>query len=98
MDMPQDEFAGQGGSYIVDADGKRTRLEEPTAGSSRCLHPDAQLPQADFARLVSGTAADITAALPGLDLPQLAQLAELETSGKARVTVLDAIRAEQAKR
>lgn len=96
--MYQDEFTGQGGSYTIDADGKRTRVEEPTAGSSRCLHPDAQLPQADLAQLVTGTAAEIIAALPGLDLLQLAQLAELETSGKVRVTVLDAINAEQAKR
>ncbi|OIO82907.1 MAG: hypothetical protein AUJ90_00390 [Gallionellaceae bacterium CG1_02_60_948] len=94
----KDEFAGQGGSYTTDKDGKRTRVEEPTAGSSRCLHPDAQLPQVDLAQLVTGTAADIIAALWLLDAAQLAQLAEFETSGKARVTVLDAITAEQAKR
>lgn len=31
-----DEFAGQGGSYILDlVTGKRTRVEEPTQGSVR---------------------------------------------------------------
>lgn len=40
----QDEFAGQGGSYILNKDGTRTRVEEPTIAAVRCLHPDAQPP------------------------------------------------------
>ncbi len=96
--MQQDEFEGQGGSYLVGADGKRTRVEEPTAGSVRSRHPDAQ-PKAkavDLAQILTGTPAEVIAALPTLDAAQLAELAALEASGKNRVKVLDAIAAAQA--
>ena len=92
--MYNDEFAGQGGSYILDpTTGKRTRVQEPTAENPRSV-PNV----IDLTSLVARPAAEIIAALLGLSVDQLAQLAALEAAGKARVTVLDAITAEQAKR
>lgn len=95
----QDEFTGQGGSYLVGTDGKRTRVEEPTAGATRSRHPDAQpkAPAIDLAHILAGTAAEVIAALPTLDAAQLAELAALEATGKNRVTVMDAIASNQAK-
>lgn len=95
--MYDDQYSGQGGSYIVDPKaGKRNRVEEPTAGATRSRHPDAQ-PKAimvDLGGILSGTASEVIAALPKLDAVQLTALSALECAGKNRVTVLDAITAQ----
>lgn len=101
--MQQDEFVGQGGTYILDADGKRTRVEEPTLGAVRCLFQVAaqgKSVSADYAidppQILVGTATEVIAVLPHLSPAQLAELATLESAGKARKTVLDAIAATQS--
>lgn len=40
METKHDEFHGQGGSYIVNADGKRERVQAPTRD-----HPDGNRPR-----------------------------------------------------
>lgn len=98
--MQQDQFSGKGGTYNLEADGKRTRVEEPTLGAVRSLYQSAaqgQSVSADYAidleQILTGTAIEVIAVLPRLSPTQLVELASLENAGKARKTVLDALAA-----
>lgn len=50
--------------------------------------------QSKIEHIVSGTAGDVAESLDGLTIDELNQLFETEQSGKARKTVLSAVRAE----
>lgn len=62
--MYDDEFEGQGGSYLMGKDGKRTRVEEPTAD-----HPDgnrARAAEEAAPQPLSRSDKPISAALPSV--------------------------------
>jgi hypothetical protein len=87
--MENDEFTGQGGSYLMDGTGLRIRLlpEWETALPTFSHQPDM------IAALVEETSSTIQASLPALPQAALLRLQELEQAGKQRITVLDAISA-----
>lgn len=81
------DFEGQGGSFIADQAGNLIRVL-PGWGDALpdfTSHPDM------LVALAEGAADQLVDALPALGPQALARLQELETNGKARTTVLNAI-------
>lgn len=79
---------------LTDRDGARLTASGAVKPAGE---PEQETPDSPLAALQKGKAADVTAALAGLDAVQLTELAALEAAApKPRSTVLAAIEARQA--
>ena len=78
--MSKDEFSGQGGSYVIDKDGKRMRVETPTQDHPEGNRPrDAEGKPLDFA--AAAGAPPIPAAPAPEAAPRRARISPAAASG-----------------
>lgn len=95
--VPEHWYAKVNGLKVYD--GRKLTDEEKTTLANAKKTPaelKAEQLEAQMGELVDGKVKDVIEALPALSDDELAALLALETAGKARVSLVEAIKAEQA--